>query len=410
MNKLQKMFRAFKYRNFRLFFPGLAISQIGIWIQNIAISWLVYDITKSPHAMGTVMFFNAIPLVVVTPFAGIIVDKFSRHKLLFLVQILLAVQAFLIAFFTMIGHINIPIIIALGIFLNCIAAIDAPLRQSTFVLLVDDEKDLPNAISLNASCFNVARFIGPAIGGLLIAYTNVGICFLINFLCILPNVFLVKMMRIKDEKPKDVKNGKILDGLKEGFEYTFKHPPIFVSQMFLATFCFVLLSYPMLMPIYTSEVLHANADILGFIMGTTGVGSLTATLLLAMKTTTRCLRRILFFGCAAISIVYILIGFIHSEILVILLMFVAGLGIECFLAPQNMLLQNIVSNKIRGRVMSVNALCYMGTISLSSYVSGLIAEYLGVAHTFAILGGVMLVLGCCFSYRLSKFDYNTKIE
>lgn len=177
MNKLQKMFRAFKYRNFRLFFPGLAISQIGIWIQNIAISWLVYDITKSPHAMGTVMFFNAIPLVVVTPFAGIIVDKFSRHKLLFLVQILFAVQAFLIAFFTMIGHINIPIIIALGIFLNCIAAIDAPLRQSTFVLLVDDEKDLPNAISLNASCFNVARFIGPAIGGLLIAYTNVGICF-----------------------------------------------------------------------------------------------------------------------------------------------------------------------------------------------------------------------------------------
>lgn len=410
MDKLKKMFRAFKYRNFRLFFPGLAVSQIGIWIQNIAISWLVYDLTKSPYTMGTVMFFNAIPLVIVTPFAGVIVDKFSRHKLLYLVQILFALQAFLITVFTMTGHINIPVIIALGIFLNIIASIDAPLRQSTFVLLVDDEKDLPNAISLNASCFNVARFVGPAIGGLLIAYTNVGICFLINFLCILPNIFLVKMMRIRDKKSETVKNETILEGLKEGFSYTLKNPPIFVSQLFLAVFCFVLLSYPMLMPIYTSDVLHANADTLGFIMGATGIGSLSASLLLAMKTTTHYLRRILFCGCSAISIAYILLGFIHNEAFAIVAMLIAGLGMTCFLAPQNMLLQNIVSNNIRGRVMSVNALCYMGTISLSSYVAGAIAEKFGIAHTFVILGSAMLILGCIFSYRLSKFDYNVKID
>lgn len=290
MNKIKAMFRAFKYRNFRLFFPGLAVCQIGIWIQNIAISWLVYDLTKSPFMMGTVMFFNAIPLFVVTPFAGVLVDKFNRHKLLFVVQLLFALQALLITLFTVFDCVNIPVIIALGVFLNCIAAIDAPLRQSTFVLLVDDKRDLPNAISLNASCFNVARFVGPAIGGLLIAYTNIGICFLINFLCILPNIFLVKMMKIEDVKSDSVQKTSILKGIKEEISYTLQHPEISLSQLYWAIFCFMLLAYPMLMPVYTSEVLHANADVLGFILGATGVGSLVASLAINCRSLTICIK------------------------------------------------------------------------------------------------------------------------
>ena len=206
MQKLKLMFRAFKYRNFRLFFPGLAVSQIGIWIQNIAIAWLVYDITKSPFAMGTIMCFTAAPLFIITPFAGVIVDKFNRQKLLLMVQVLFALQALLITLFTITGNIKIWSIVVCGLFLNSIAAIDAPLRQSTFVLLVDDIKDLPNAISLNSACFNLARFIGPAIGGMLIAYTNITVCFFINFLLILPNIYLVSKMQITDEKPEEVKN------------------------------------------------------------------------------------------------------------------------------------------------------------------------------------------------------------
>ena len=148
MEKLKLIFRAFKYRNFRLFFPGLAISQIGIWIQNVAISWIVYDITKSPLTMGTVMFFNAVPLFLLTPFMGVIIDKFNRHKLLFWVQILFAFQALLITIFTLSGHFNLKSIILCGVFLNIIASLDAPLRQSSFVLLVEDKKDLSNAITL----------------------------------------------------------------------------------------------------------------------------------------------------------------------------------------------------------------------------------------------------------------------
>lgn len=159
MHGLTSAFRALKYRNFRLFFPGIAISQIGIWIQNVAIAWLVYDMTKSPLTMGTVMFFNAIPLFILTPFAGVIIDKFHRHKLLITVQILFCLQALLITILTFFNVVQIWNIIALGVFLNCIAAIDVPLRQSTFVCLVDDPKDLGNAISLNSTCFNVARLL-----------------------------------------------------------------------------------------------------------------------------------------------------------------------------------------------------------------------------------------------------------
>lgn len=410
MEKFKTMFRAFKYRNFRLFFPGLAICQIGIWIQNIAISWLVYDLTKSPFMMGTVMFFNAIPLFAVTPFAGVIADKFNRHKLLFSVQILFALQALLITIFTMSGHVNISVIVVLGIFLNCIAAVDAPLRQSTFVLLVDDKKDLQNAISLNSSCFNMARFVGPAIGGLLIAYTNVGFCFLINFLCILPNIFLVKKMKIVDVKSESVKNTSVLESLKEEFSYTFKHPEISESQLYMAVFCFLLLAYPMLMPVYTSEILHANADVLGFLLGAVGVGSLVASLLLAIKMTTHGMRRIMFGGCVANCAAYLLLGCTNNEYVAIFLMFIAGVGMTSFLVPQNMLLQNVVADDKRGRVMSVNALCYGGTISLSSFVAGSVAEMIGISKTFIFLGVLMLIISCYFSYRLSKFDYNKQID
>ena len=264
MGGLTSAFRALQYRNFRLFFPGIAISQIGIWIQNVAISWLVYDMTKSPLTMGTVMFFNAIPLFVLTPFAGVIIDKFNRHKLLILVQILFCIQALLITLLTFFDAVQIWNIVLLGVFLNCIAAIDVPLRQSTFVCLVDEPKDLGNAISLNSTCFNVARLLGPAIAGLLIAHAGITVCFFVNFLCIIPMIFLVMQLNIKDVKCGQIQNETILEGLKEGFNYAVKTPEIMTLLLYLAVFSFIGMTYPMLMPIYTSEVLKENARFLPF--------------------------------------------------------------------------------------------------------------------------------------------------
>lgn len=205
-----KVFRALKYRNFRLFFPGLAISQIGIWMQNVAVAWLVYDMTKSPLPMGTILCFNAVPLFIVTPFAGVLVDKFNKQKFLFIIQLAFALQALLMTLVSCSGIIQIWNIIVLGVFLNTIAAVDAPLRQATFIYLVDDDNDLGNAISLNASCFNIARLLGPALAGLIIACIDVKACFLINFLCLMPSVFLVSRMHIKEKNMQHCKKQQYL--------------------------------------------------------------------------------------------------------------------------------------------------------------------------------------------------------
>ncbi len=402
-------FRALQYRNFRLFFPGIAISQIGIWIQNVAISWLVYDMTKSPLTMGTVMFFNAIPLFVLTPFAGVIIDKFDRHRLLIFVQILFGVQAFLITLLTFLGVIQIWNIVLLGVFLNCIAAIDVPLRQSTFVCLVDDHRDLSNAISLNSTCFNVARLLGPAIAGLLIAHAGVSVCFLVNFLCILPMIFLVMQLKINDVKCAHIKEETILEGLKEGFEYAAKTPEISTLLIYLAIFSFIGMTYPMLMPIYTTEALGENADTLGFLMGAAGVGALCSSLFLAAKTSLVGLRRVLFAGAVVFSLGFISLGLFHTKLAALFAMFAVGLGMTSSITPDNTLTQAVVDDDKRGRVMSLNAICYMGTTSISSFVAGFVAHLVGIANTFIIFGAVMLFFGTVFGYRFSKLKFKSKL-
>lgn len=409
MHGLSSAFRALKYRNFRLFFPGIAISQIGIWIQNVAIAWLVYDITKSPLTMGSVMFFNAIPLFVLTPFAGVIIDKFNRHRLLIFVQILFCVQALMITLLTFFDVIQIWNIVALGIFLNCIAAIDVPLRQSTFVCLVDDPKDLGNAISLNSTCFNVARLLGPAIAGLLIAHAGITVCFFVNFLCIIPMIFLVKALKIKDIKCGQIQNETILEGLKEGIDYALKTPEILTLLLYLAAFSFIGMTYPMLMPIYTSEILHDRADTLGFLMGAAGVGALVSSLFLAAKTSLTGMRRILFAGACVFSTGFITLGLCHTKIAAICAMFAVGLGMTSSITPDNTLTQAVVDDDKRGRVMSLNAICYMGTTSISSFVAGFIANLIGIANTLVLFGTVMLLFGIGFGYRFSKLNFKSKL-
>ncbi len=308
---------------------------------------------------------------------------------------------------TITEHIQLINIILCGIFLNCIAALDAPLRQSTFVLLVDDKKDLQNAITLNASMFNIARFIGPAIGGMLITYTNITFCFFINFLCILPNIFLVKMMKINDKKSSEIKNENVFGGLKNGIDYVFHNPQILLLQIYLAIFCLLMLSFPMLMPIYTVEILKSNAHVLGYILGSVGIGSLIASLVLSAKTTIYGLKKILYLGCLSVCLAYIVLGFVHNTHLTMIIMFFAGIGLTCVTSSQNILLQNIVDEEKRGRVMSINTLCCMGTISVSSYLCGILAHHFGIKDTFIILGVTMLLIGSFLSDTMSKFNFRT---
>lgn len=409
MNRLKSTFRSLKYRNFRLFFPGLLTSQVGIWIQNVAISWVVYDMTNSPFMMGSIMFLNTIPLFLITPFAGVIADKFDRHKLLMLIQICFAMQAFLMAAFTLSGYLRIWNIIILGLFLNIVAAIDAPLRQSTYVLLVDDRNDLSNALSLNSTCFNMARLLGPAIAGVLLSTVGAGWCFAINFLCILPCVFLVKMMDFEDKKPDLIKNETIFEGLKEGLNYSLHSIQIVLLLLFSAVFSFIALTYPMLMPVYTKEVLFADAKVLGYVMSSAGIGAVTASMLLASKTTLRGLKYILCFGSVILSSGFIILGFNSNITAACIIMFFVGFGMTSSFTSDSTLLQSVIDDDKRGRVMSIYTVCFMGATSISNFAAGSVAQIFGIANTFIIFGLVLLIAALLFLIKFCHLNFQSRL-
>ncbi len=409
MNRLKSTFRSLKYRNFRLFFPGLLTSQVGIWIQNVAISWVVYDMTNSPFMMGSIMFLNTIPLFLITPFAGVIADKFDRHKLLMLIQICFAMQAFLMAAFTLSGYLRIWNIIILGLFLNIVAAIDAPLRQSTYVLLVDDRNDLSNALSLNSTCFNMARLLGPAIAGVLLSTVGAGWCFAINFLCILPCVFLVKMMDFEDKKTDSIKNETIFEGLKEGLNYSLHSIQIVLLLLFSAVFSFIALTYPMLMPVYTKEVLFADAKVLGYVMSSAGIGAVTASMLLASKTTLRGLKYILCFGSVILSSGFIILGFNSNITAACIIMFFVGFGMTSSFTSDSTLLQSVIDDDKRGRVMSIYTVCFMGATSISNFAAGSVAQIFGIANTFIIFGLVLLIAALLFLIKFCHLNFQSRL-
>ena len=409
MNRIASAFRSLKYRNFRLFFPGLVTSQVGIWIQNVAISWVVYEITNSPFMMGLIMFFNTIPLFLVTPFAGVIIDKFNRHKLLMMIQVLFALQSILIAVFALSGHLRIWNIVLLGVFLNIIAAIDTPLRQSTYIRLVDDKRDLSNAISLNSTCFNVARLIGPALAGVLLSLVGAGGCFLINFFCIFPSVILVAMMRFEDKKSDKIKNETILEGLKEGWEYAFSSEQILTLLAFIGLFAFIALSYPMLMPIYTKDVLHGDSRVLGYVMSSAGIGALCSSIFLAAKTTLRGLKYILCVGAFLLSAAFICLGFTNNLVPACVFMFCVGFGMTSAMTPENTLLQSIVDDDKRGSIMSIHTICFTGVTSLSSFVIGSVTQVIGISRSMILFGSILFAAGIFFTVKFCRMQFESKL-
>lgn len=407
MNRLLSTFRSLKYKNFRLFFPGLIISQTGIWLQNIALGWLVYSMTKSPFVMGAIMFANSLPLFLGTPFAGVIIDKFSRHKLLIIIQILFALQSFLLALVTLTGSERIWNIVLLGIFLNVIAAVDVPLRQSVFIYLVDDKKDLGNALSLNSTCFNLARLTGPALAGIVIAKVGEGLCFLFNFLCFIPSLILVCFMNFKEEKSEHVRNETVFEGLKEGFSYIRHKPEILILLYFLFIFSFFGMTYPMLLPVFTKEALSMNADVLGSLMASAGLGALTSSVLIASKTTFRGYKYMCSSGLLLFAAGFIAVGFSPSFLSAFISMYFLGAGMTLGITSLNTLIQTVIEDEKRGRVMSIHALFYMGPSCFGNLLAGSVAEHAGIRALIVGFGVIMFLYGVYFLSRFKKINFNS---
>ena len=396
---IRDILRALKSRNYRLFFSGQGISLIGTWMQQIALGWLVYRLTDSAFLLGLVSFASQIPTFLLASFAGVLADRYDKHKIIIITQTFAMIQAAILSILTLMGIVHIWHIISLSIFLGLINAFDMPTRQTFVIDLVEDKKDLPNAIALNSSMFNAARLIGPTVAGILISLYGEGICFLINAVSYIAVIIGLLLMRI-EPKIREAKKEKVLRGLKEGVKYAYEFIPIRTLLILIAIISLSGMPYTVLMPIFAKDILHGNANTLGYLLGSVGIGAFTGAIYLASRKTVLGLGRLIAIASTIFAFGLLLFSFSTSLIFSIPLMFVAGLGMMMQMASSNTLLQTIVDDDKRGRIMSLYVMAFMGTAPFGSLIAGSLASKIGAPYTVLLSGITCLLTAFWFAKNL----------
>ncbi len=417
--------RALRHRNFRLFFGGQSISLIGTWMTRIATSWLVYRLTGSALLLGTISFAGQIPTFIFAPFAGVWVDRLDRRQVLVWTQTLSMIQSLALAALTLSHHITIPLLLGLSVMQGIINAFDMPGRQSFMVQMVEDRDDLSNAIAINSSMVNMTRLVGPSLAGMLIAVTSEGWCFLIDGISYLAVIASLLMMRIHIPAIKRKVTSTWTD-LKAGWTYVSEFLPIRTILSLFAVCSLMGMPFVVLMPIFAARVLHGGPHTLGFLMGAMGIGALGSALSLAARKSVRGLVRMIPIAAAVFGLG--LIGFGASRVLWLSMMMVAvaGMGMMMGMAASNTVIQTIVSEDKRGRVMSYYTMAFMGMAPFGSLLAGTMANGVGapvpgplapvwwrmlagaIAHGIGapwtvILNGFVLVLGAAwFTTKLPR--------
>ena len=368
-------FRSFQYRNYRLFFAGQSISLIGTWIQRIATPWLVYHLTDSVFLLGLVGFAGQIPTFLISPFAGVLTDRWNKYHIMIATQIAAMIQALILAMLYFSGHIQVWHIVVLNIFLGCINAFDTPARQSFVIQMVGKREDLGNAIALNSSMVNGARLLGPSIAGVLIALTGEGICFLINGLSYIFVIASLLMMRVAPQvtSKKDI---HVFKEMKDGISYALGFAPIKYMIFLLAVVSFMGMSYTVLMPVFAKEILHGGPHTFGFLMAASGFGALSGALFLASRKSIAGLSKYIPLASGLFGLSLVAFSFSRFLPLSLILLVLAGLGMMMQMAASNTILQTIVKDDMRGRVMSFYTMAFMGTAPFGSFMAGALAKYL----------------------------------
>jgi MFS family permease len=394
-----QLLRALRSRNFRLFFAGQSVSLVGTWMQQVAISWLVYRLTGSAVLLGVVSFAGRIPAFIFAPLAGVLADRWNRRRLLLCTQSLATVQACVLAALVLTGVIQVWQLVALSVLLGLINAFDIPVRQAFVVEMVDRKDDLANAIALNSSMVNSARLIGPSLAGLFIATVGEGICFLINAASYLAVILAIAAMHLRPAKPR-VKPKYVLHELREGFAYALGFAPIREILGLIALVSLMGMPYSVLMPIFAKKILQGGAHTYGFLMAAAGLGALASTIFLASRKSVLGLGRVLV--AATVIFGLGLIGFAFSRMLIISLLCLglAGFGVMALVASSNTVVQTIVEDEKRGRVMSLFTMAFMGMAPLGSLGAGAAAERVGAPMTLIIGGSVCLGAAIWFAIRL----------
>jgi MFS family permease len=380
--------RALRSPNFRLFFTGQSISLIGTWMTRIATSWLVYRLTGSALLLGVVGFVGQIPTFLLAPFAGVWVDRLNKRGLLVWTQVLAALQSLLMAALTITHRITVHEIIWLSAFQGLINAFDMPGRQSFMVEMVEDKRDLGNAIALNSSMVNMARLVGPSLAGLVISAYGEGVCFLIDgisYFAVIASLLLMKL------RPADAARSQasMLEQLKEGWTYVRGFLPIRNLLTLFAITSLMGMPYTVLMPVFASKVLHGGPHTLGFLMGAAGIGAFVSAVSLALRRTVRGLLRMVPISAALFGAGLVLFGLSHWLWLSLVLMLVVGFGMMQGMAASNTIIQTLTPGEMRGRVMSYYTMAFVGMAPFGSLLAG------ALAHTFSASTAVVITGSCC---------------
>ncbi|MGA2400473.1 MAG: MFS transporter [Syntrophobacteraceae bacterium] len=391
---VKAVFRAFRHRNYRLFFFGQGVSLIGTWTQQVAISWLVYRVTGSTLLLGAVAFSNQIPTLFLGPFAGVAADRWERKRLLIWTQSLSMLQAMILAALVLAGAVQTWHIIALSLFIGIINAFDIPIRQSFVLQMVERKEDLGNAIALNSAMFNSARFIGPMVAGILISTVGEGVCFLLNGISYIAVLASLSAIRVA---PRQNHNRKapVLREFYEGIRYAFDFKPIIAILALLSIFAVAGAPYLVLMPAFAKDVLHGGAHTYGFLMSAAGIGALSATMYLASRENAHGLIKVIPAAAAACGLGLVFFALSRNFALSIICLFMAGFAMMTHIASSNTIIQTIVDEDKRGRIMSLYAMSFMGVMPFGSILAGSVADRIGVQFTL-LLGAACCIIGAAF--------------
>ena len=393
----QGLLRALRHRNYRLFFGGQSLSLLGTWITRLAVSWLTWRLTHSAVLLGVVGFAGQIPTFLLGPVAGVWVDRLDRHRVLLATQVLALVQSFALAALAIPGVIQVWHIIALQVFQGAINAFDTPARQAFLVDMVEDRADLPNAIALNSSMVNVARLVGPSVAGVLIASIGEGWCFFVDGVTYFAIVGSLLAMRVARRARPEVRK-KVLHDLHDGLRYAFGLAPIRAVLLLLALVGFAGMPYTVLLPVIAAETLHGDSHTLGFLMGATGIGALGGAFVLASRDTVIGLGGWIPRASALFGLGLMAVGLSRWLPLSLPIMVVTGFGFMVQLASSNTVIQTLVREDMRGRVMAFYGMAFMGVTPFGSLIAGALASRVGAPWT-VFGGGLLCVLGAAVFYR-----------
>lgn len=388
---IRRVVRALRHRNFRLFFGGQLISLSGTWMQQIAIGWLVYRLTASPFLLGLVAFSGQIPAFFMAPVAGVMADRWNRHRVLIITQTLSMFQAAFLAVLVLTGAVQVWHVVILSLFIGTVNAFDIPMRQAFFIEMIEDREDLGNAIALNSSVVNSARFIGPVIGGVIIAAGGEGACFLLNALSYLAVIAALLAMRIS-RKEKAPSGRHVIEELKDGFFYAFGFAPIRSLLLLTGLISFTGAPYGVLMPVFARDILRGGPHTLGFLMASAGIGALIGTVYLAWRRGVAELGMIIVLAALILGTGLIVFSVSRQPWLSFFLIMFVGMGMMVCLASCNTIIQTVVDDNKRGRVMSFYTMAFMGMAPLGSLAAGYAASRIGGPMTL-VIGGIFCIIG-----------------